>query len=469
MGFGTIVGGGTDGRYTIEIDSGEWLRVQILAQASAAIADLEGRLIVAQAQLVDAEAKEEEARLQAAADMQAYIDNIKPSLLPLPDSNQISFAKLRLVELQKQHQSLRTLIDAIKFDLAEARKVAARMNTLQAKQIRQAWCVDFTEDRAPGSQVGTIEIPGEPKLVLVAPGARGWMPTDGFLLARELHRPDQAYLNGALLPGVAKWKPTYRRGVITAINDEAETCSVDLDAENAGVTQRLNINQSDTLHDVPVEYMECGYSVFEVGDRVVIQFSGQSWSLPKIIGFVDNPRPCNFVLFNMQNGAYFFESKVQDTIDAVVAGSALVEYKLNGATWQTLSVDNSGATFITYRATFDTGTGLPSEPQGDIVLSAVSTPVDSPSAAQYEFPPRLILQLSPSWPPEHRVPNIAEFRLTLGGNVVFNSAIEDPGFNVTQYTPGRAKSGAGISLRTFPNSTSAVVEELDYILTGKTT
>jgi len=44
------------------------------------------------------------------------------------------------------------------------------------------------------------------------------------------------------------------------------------------------------LSDVPIEYMDdLNSDVFEVGDNVVVQFVGQDWKAPKVIGFEDHP------------------------------------------------------------------------------------------------------------------------------------------------------------------------------------
>ena len=45
------------------------------------------------------------------------------------------------------------------------------------------------------------------------------------------------------------------------------------------------------LSDVPIEYMSgVDAAAFFVGDRVIVAFTGQSWSAPKVIGFESNPR-----------------------------------------------------------------------------------------------------------------------------------------------------------------------------------
>jgi predicted transglutaminase-like cysteine proteinase len=48
------------------------------------------------------------------------------------------------------------------------------------------------------------------------------------------------------------------------------------------------------LTDVTVDYMMCDRDAFSVGDEVIVQFTGQSWGSPKVIGFSDNPKQCPF-------------------------------------------------------------------------------------------------------------------------------------------------------------------------------
>ena len=106
--------------------------------------------------------------------------------------------------------------------------------------------------------------------------------------------PAGVFYNLAILPGWQRWKPTYRIGTIETIsgmNASPSTCSVRLVAALSSV-QKLNINPPEALlSNVPIEYMDgLNGSVFVVGDRVVIEFTGQSWAAPKVIGFETNPR-----------------------------------------------------------------------------------------------------------------------------------------------------------------------------------
>jgi hypothetical protein len=93
------------------------------------------------------------------------------------------------------------------------------------------------------------------------------------------------------LPGWQKFKPTFRKGVCTAVDYDADKMSVSLDSALSSA-QSLNVNQASTLTNIPVVYMECNAEAFEVGDKVVVQFTGQNWANPRVIGFVGNPEPC---------------------------------------------------------------------------------------------------------------------------------------------------------------------------------
>lgn len=460
MGFATIVEGGEDGRYTIELDTGEPVRLILVAQATAAVAKLEAELVDANALLDEAEAAEAEQALKAQAAINAfaaYQASLPPGS-PMSDSSAAMFEVQQLNRLKITNQPLRTLVDALKFDLASARKKLGEWNLLQTLETRQAWCADFTEDREAGAIVGTIEIPGEPKLVLIKPGAAYWNTPDGFLLSRELMRPDHAFFNAAVLPGVTKWKPKYRWGTITAMDDATETCTVEV-AEQTATQRRLDVNQETTLTEVPVEYMDCGYSIFEVDDRVVVEFLGQDWAAPRIIGFVDNPRACNFPLIALFVQEYFFGSILPDVHAAIIAGSAVVEAKLNGGAWQSMSVVGTPtATARSLVVKFDTGSGFEDEPRGDMAFVCASGFVSVPD-------PFVSLRVSPSYPlpPSSRVRNIAEFRAFLGDNLIFNAAVMDMGWSGEGVSEGKAKSRSGISLGGYGGTN---VVELDYTLTG---
>ncbi len=164
-------------------------------------------------------------------------------------------------------------------------------NTPQDPTI-EAWCADLTEDLT--GFVGTMEINGERKAgVNIQPGFEGnaeYNPQrDGMLQPAIAATPAGAFYNLAMFPGWQKWKPTFRYGTITFL--DGDTCTVDLDPAVSSC-QGLNINQTNILQDVPIDYMECNGSAFEEGDKVIVKFQDQDWTKPKVIGFRDNPKSC---------------------------------------------------------------------------------------------------------------------------------------------------------------------------------
>lgn len=161
---------------------------------------------------------------------------------------------------------------------------------LSQEDIREVWCADLATG-LDGEQE-TIEIDGEPGTILIAPANPGFHEIDAGKLTPIMEQSvAQAMFNFLLMPGWQKWKPTYRIGTIESINYPANTCTVQLVSAKSH-WQGLNINQADRLENVPVKYMTCDAQAFDAGNRVVVHFSGQSWSNPTVIGFESAPRPC---------------------------------------------------------------------------------------------------------------------------------------------------------------------------------
>jgi predicted transglutaminase-like cysteine proteinase len=106
------------------------------------------------------------------------------------------------------------------------------------------WCADETEDLA--GYIGTIEIPGEDQSIHIQPGynsnAAYNAARDGQLWPAIAGSADWAYFNRCLLPGWQKWKPTHRFAKITAIDYDADTCSIHL-LQATSSQQALNVNQ----------------------------------------------------------------------------------------------------------------------------------------------------------------------------------------------------------------------------------
>ena len=242
---------------------------------------------------------------QANADYQTLQDAVKTQLKAYTD------AASELAKLKGETAKVRIPLELMKARKTQLTKDKATWVALVLTETVPAWCADLTEDAS--GQVATVEVPGENKLVLIAPAAPSPGPTDGLLTAREVQSPAQVFWNAAVLPGWQKWRPTYRTGTITALDVEADTASVTLDAATSSA-QNLNVNQATNLVDVPVEYMTCNASAFEIGDACLVQFVGQDQATPKVVGFKDHPKSCQ----NVRVITAPFQS-VQVYMDPVVA------------------------------------------------------------------------------------------------------------------------------------------------------
>lgn len=206
--------------------------------------------------------------------------------------------------------SLRAFLDVQELKVIALEKEIERLQAAidRAERTQEAWCADLTEDLAADTEVGTIEINGEADTIIIHPGYDGAavydQDRDGQLQPPELSTAAQAFYNYAMLPGWQKWKPTYRVGTITAL--DGDTCTVALDAALSNA-QSLDINQAETLTDVPIEYMTCDGAAFEEGDRVVVKFEEGDWEQPKVIGFESEPQPCGGLLHIVLSYTYASE------------------------------------------------------------------------------------------------------------------------------------------------------------------
>jgi len=173
------------------------------------------------------------------------------------------------------------------------RKAWLQQYTAQPAEI-DAWCADYTEGLT--GDVGTVE-PGyktrETAQLIIRPhdlvSATYTAATDGQLNPVANQTPAQWAYNYALRPGAAKWKPRYRTGWASAIDTATNTMTVTLDDLTV---DDISTNQATVLTAVPVEYMTCNATAFTNDDQVLVEFSGQDWAVPKVVGFVAFPRAC---------------------------------------------------------------------------------------------------------------------------------------------------------------------------------
>jgi len=248
---------------------------------------------------------------------------------------ELEYLKQRITEEWEKYQLMDPGVEKQK-QLAIWTAMDSRREFLETNfpedEERDVWCADYTLNIAPGTTVGTIEIPGELKDVLIRPGhedAYTFEPTrDGQLNPILNITPSVSFLCWGLLPGWQKWMPTYRFGEVRAIDYENDKCTVELEDTYSDpvYAQYLDINQSSYLYNVPIEYMSCNAAIFEEDDAVLVEFEDQEWENPKVIGFKQNPKPCDIYIkiesvngFEgyKKSGSYVFLSqpKTQEMID----------------------------------------------------------------------------------------------------------------------------------------------------------
>jgi predicted transglutaminase-like cysteine proteinase len=75
--------------------------------------------------------------------------------------------------------------------------------------------------------------------------------------------------------------------------------SWDLFLTTGGEDTYMWADYSVEVFDVEIEYMDCNAGAFAVGDTVLVEFEGQDWSQPKVVGFKENPVDCGLWFYKV--------------------------------------------------------------------------------------------------------------------------------------------------------------------------
>lgn len=249
------------------------------------------------------------------------IDALIPDLREGVDGAREEIAKLQVdaIELQGTARRIDLNVSELISENLGLLKRRAQLEAVPESKTVEAWCADFTEDLS--GEVGIIEVNDEGgQTPIIQPGYEGaaeYSPArDGALFPNLSQSGKQIYFNAALLPGVQRFRPRYRLGVIS--NIENDKCQVTLDDAVSSV-QSLPINQDSVLSDVPIKYMECNGDAFEENDRVVVRFTQSG---PLVVGFEQEPRPCDLPIYVMSDFAIVKFTPGMDEIE---------EYPLSGS------------------------------------------------------------------------------------------------------------------------------------------
>lgn len=352
MGKGVVYSGGSKGKYLVTLDYGTEIRDAKLVEKNARKSVLEGQISDLEAVIVDitAQKSSDTNAVSAAIDVYNASEKTEEDRERLEDATLVPIGRQN--DLSRNQQALNDLL----MQLASVDSDIAMLNSAVLTETKTVWCADYTEN-ASGT-VGIIEIDAEQPTFVMAPGGEAWNSNYGLMVSREVQEGFQVYYNAAILPGVQKWSPTFRSGVIEAIDYDNHLCSVDLDPAKSSA-QSLDINVSDFLTSVPVSYMSCDSYAFESGDKVVVYFQDQNPAQPVVIGFVTNPRPCG------SNEIFFLVERSTRHVDpaqprgkkfrGVLLSNGEVTYPYQGyyeATGNTYSADegdeNTGGGALTY-------------------------------------------------------------------------------------------------------------------------
>jgi hypothetical protein len=269
MGKGTIISGGDGGQYQVQINFNRDRYDAMVAALAAEISAFDAKISDKQTEIEILEA--------AYRDLQQLSEITQEQLYQ--KSSEIGKAQSEKSLLELQQKALEKKKETLESGMPDNETVSA-------------WCADLTEDLT--GEVGTIEVPGERGIVQIQPGYEGNAAyngtRDGQILPIIAATTAQAFYNLAMLPGWQKWKPLFRYATIDTINDDG-TANISLETAESS-QQSLDINQSSSIDNVTIEYMDCNESAFESGDSVLVKFTGQDWDNPVVVGFKDNPKSC---------------------------------------------------------------------------------------------------------------------------------------------------------------------------------
>lgn len=269
MGKGIIKSDKGDGLYTLEIVLDRGDLDQRMAALEEQVAEFDDRI----------------------ADKDDVLSGLRDDFLQAEDAE-------KRIEVKSDISAVQNLILKLKAQrLSASKSLEFLKNNTPDNDIADAWCADLTDGLS--GEVGTAEVPGKRGVVQILPGyedgAAYNADRDGILQPAIAANPFTLYFNLCLFPAWRKWLPTFRHGEIIDLDGSADTCDVQLDPV-VGV-QSINCNQSETLTGIPIIYMDCNSSAFDIGDRVLVEFSGQKWSGAQVIGFETDPQPCEIPEF----------------------------------------------------------------------------------------------------------------------------------------------------------------------------
>lgn len=319
MGKATIVSHYVGGFYAVTINKDETGYARNIATAAARKTELD--TVEIPALIVAEQAKETAYGLELIAQDAAIVVYTDVPVEP-------SEAKVaaRLVLSKQQAKTINARLEweeaklAWKRAVAEGSAVSAyKLSQEQLKVVaadgkpRDVWCADLTISLTPGTVVGIFDIPNETfnnkkasptdpagentALAIIRPAAFTASnevysaPRDGIEQTVSGAPPSgaQTFWNWAVKPAWAIAKPTARIAEVIQVYYDSDTADVrvlDIPSwvqgfgtvpwgDDAFIDENTE-GEFGIFRGVPVEYMTCNARAFAAGDRVVVEFEGQS-------------------------------------------------------------------------------------------------------------------------------------------------------------------------------------------------
>ena len=344
MGKGTIVANRGSGLYTVEVNKDRRRVDRRLSDIATRTAENNTRINILIAVLIPtAQATFDDAAVDWNAAIAAYDPATKDTSEIQAKGEIYADAKTALERLTDER-------DVLKLKNKQMEKEKSLLNRVPPDQQIEAWCADLTDDIGAGDIVPLLELPsGETNIHPHSltghedPAFDG--KADGQLQSpiANTGEPWATMVNMYMSAACDKWKPHYRYGTITEL--AGDNCTIELDPCSSpwGFSESkvfspisVDVNIGDILTDVPIEYMTCNGQAFSVGDHVVVQFPTLEWENRRVIGFVDNPKPCGGWIETFGPPIYDMGANDSDSWPDA--------WKLPGGNWTPLSdvVDTGG-------------------------------------------------------------------------------------------------------------------------------
>lgn len=276
MGKATIISDLGDGRYTIQPEWNATVAATRIASLTAENSEIDTRLGT-----IDTEISSAEFAYNYASDV------LRAAIINEALEEEIEVKQRDALTKEAAWQGLKQAKSFLQLKKVANIKQIEFIEQMTATPAQvQAWCADYTEGAS--GVVGTIEIGRRATTPIIKPSGAAHAVADGEVVPMMSSSPAAAFVNFALAPGAAKWKPRYRTGVVGSIDMESGTMDVSLDPVRIN---RVDCDQETELTAIPVQYMTCNAAAFAPGDNVVVEFSA-GWGSATVVGFVDNPKPC---------------------------------------------------------------------------------------------------------------------------------------------------------------------------------